>query len=71
VNEGEFVARLTAELAPQLAPHKTEAKRSLLYDLSIDHRGVVTMGVYPDSGEPIRGRGRGFEQDILAFDEAD
>jgi hypothetical protein len=28
------------------------------------------MGVDPDSGEPIRGRGRGFEQDILVFDEA-
>ena len=27
------------------------------------------MGVDPDTGEPIRGRGRGFEQDILVFDE--
>jgi hypothetical protein len=40
-----------------------------LYDLSFDSKGVVTMGVDPDSGEPIRGRGRGFEQDILVFDE--
>jgi hypothetical protein len=27
------------------------------------------MGVDPDSGEPIRGSGHGFEQDILVFDE--
>ncbi|MBE3096282.1 MAG: hypothetical protein IMZ44_04020 [Planctomycetes bacterium] len=27
------------------------------------------MGVDPDTGEPIRGRGRGFEQDIVVFDE--
>lgn len=30
----------------------------------------MTLGVDPDSGEPIRGRGRGFEQDILVFDAA-
>ena len=41
-----------------------------MYDLSFDNKGTVTMGVDPDSGEPIRGRGRGFEQDILVFDEA-
>ena len=27
------------------------------------------MGVDPDSGEPIRGRGKGFEQDLLVYDE--
>jgi hypothetical protein len=69
VTEDQFVAQLTAALVPRLLPHKTEQKRSLLYDLSFDHRGVVSMGVDPDTGEPIRGRGRGFEQDILVFDE--
>jgi hypothetical protein len=47
-----------------------ERKRSLLYDLSFDHHGRVTMGVDPDSGEPIRGAGHGFEQDILVFHDA-
>jgi hypothetical protein len=44
-------------------------KRALLYDLSFDHRGSVAMGVDPDSGKPIRDHGRGFEQDILVFDD--
>jgi hypothetical protein len=69
MNEDAFAERLVAAVAPYLVPHKVERKRSLLYDLSFDHRGNVTMGVDPDSGEPIRGGGRGFEQDILVFDE--
>lgn len=68
-NEDEFADQLAELLTPALAPHRVARKRSLLYDLSFDHRGIVTMGVDPDSGEPIRGRGRGFEQDILVFDE--
>ncbi|MDZ4684178.1 MAG: hypothetical protein SH850_03760 [Planctomycetaceae bacterium] len=67
--EDEFADQLAELLKSALAPHRVERKRSLLYDLSIDHLGKVTMGVDPDSGEPIRGRGRGFEQDILVFDE--
>lgn len=69
MTEDQFVEQLTAALSPELLPHKTAQKRALLYDLSFDHRGVVSMGVDPDTGEPLRGRGRGFEQDILVFDE--
>ena len=69
MNEDEFADRLVAAIAPALRPHNIERKRSLLYDLSFDHRGIVTMGVDPDTGQPIRGAGRGFEQDILVFDE--
>ena len=29
------------------------------------------MGVDKDSGQPLRGSGRGFEQDILIYDESD
>jgi hypothetical protein len=68
-NEDEFADQLAVLLTSALAPHRVARKRSLLYDLSFDHRGIVTMGVDPDTGEPIRGRGRGFEQDILVFDE--
>jgi len=45
-------------------------KKALLYDLSFDANGRVAMGVDPDTGDPIRGHGKGFEQDILVFDEA-
>src|SRR5580700_5625086 len=69
MTETEFSDLLVKHLRPNLAPHKVEAKRSLLYDLSFNHKGTIAMGVDPDTGEPIRGGGRGFEQDILVFDE--
>lgn len=70
MTEDEFTDALAEAVAPQLKPFEIGRKRSLLYDLSIDHKGVVTMGVDPETGEPIRGRGRGFEQDILVFEKA-
>ena len=39
--------------------------------MPIDDDGKVHMGVDADSGEPIRGRGTGFEQDILIYEEKD
>jgi hypothetical protein len=69
MNEARFAEHLLGHLQPVLTPHKVELKRSLLYELSFDHKGIVAMGVDPDSGEPIRGGGRGFEQDILVFDQ--
>ncbi len=67
--EDSFADSLAAKLTTCLKPHQVGRKKSLLYDLSFDHEGRVTMGVDPDSGEPIRGKGRGFEQDILVYDE--
>jgi len=69
MNEERFVEKLVSAVAPHLEPHKVKPKRSLLYELSVDASGNVVMGVDPDSGEPIRGSGHGFEQDILVFDE--
>ena len=68
MSEDEFARRLVAAVAPCLKPHKVKEKRSLLYDLSFDHFGKVSKGVDPE-GAPIRGQGRGFEQDILVYDE--
>ncbi len=42
----------------------------MLYDLSFDDRGKVALGVDPETGKPIQGKGKGFEQDILVFDKA-
>ncbi|MEK7407497.1 MAG: hypothetical protein AAB225_20660 [Acidobacteriota bacterium] len=67
MSEDTFAELLVSAVTPFVQPHRIERKRSLLYDLSFNHRGIVTMGVDPDSGEPIRGGGRGFEQDILGF----
>lgn len=36
--------------------------------MSITDNGIVDMGVDIDSGEPIRGGGKGFEQDILIYE---
>lgn len=70
MTEDLFAERLADRLKAPLAPHKVERKRSLLYDLSFDDCGKIALGVDPDTGEPVRGKGRGFEQDILVFDEA-
>jgi hypothetical protein len=68
-SEDEFTDALADKLRGALKPHIVGRKMSLLYDLSFDDKGRVALGVDPDSGEPVRGRGRGFEQDILVYDE--
>ena len=70
ITEDEFARKLVSEIEISLQPHKVECKRSLLYELSVDHHGDVAMGVDPDTGTPIRGGGHGFEQDILVYDLA-
>lgn len=70
MTEDEFTDSLADRIKKALLPHKVGRKQSLLYDLSFDHKGVVRMGVDPDTGVPIRGGGRGFEQDILVYDES-
>jgi len=42
-------------------------KKSLLYTISFDETGKLQLGVN-EAGEPIRGGGMGFEQDILIFE---
>jgi hypothetical protein len=71
MTENQFADSLVASLRAGMAPHEIGRKRSLLYDMTIDDRGHTDMGVDSDSGEPIRGRGRGFEQDILIYDTTD
>jgi len=70
MTEDEFTDQLVDCISKYLIPYHIGRKRSLLYDLSFDHNGIMAMGVDPDSGEPIRGKGRGFEQDILVYEEA-
>ncbi len=44
-NEDEFARQLADKLAAVVGHHNVARKRSLLYDLSFDHNGNVTMGV--------------------------
>jgi len=71
MKEQEFTNDLITRLAPRIKSAKIETGRSVLYDMPIGDNGVVNMGVDSDSGEAIRGRGTGFEQDILIFEECD
>lgn len=65
----QFIDELIARVRPGIASAKIETGRSVLYEMPIDDEGVVNMGVDADSGYAIRGRGTGFEQDILIFEE--
>jgi hypothetical protein len=45
-------------------------KKSLLYAVTVGEDGRLQLGV-GDDGEPSKGGGKGFEQDILVFERAD
>ncbi len=67
MNEREFIADLVQELNLQLGDCVVATHKSILYNLTIDDDGRVRMGV-DEEGEPIRGRGKGFEQDFLIYE---
>ena len=70
MTEDIFADKLAKKIATSLQPHKVARKQSLLYELSVDDHGVLSKGIDPATGKPIRGGGHGFEQDILVFDQA-
>ena len=47
--------------------YSIETKRSVLYAVSFDDQGVLHLGQNTNR-EPMRGRGTGFEQDLLIFE---
>ena len=70
MTEDEFSTQLLHELRLDLGKYKAELKCCLLYDLYFDERGAIRKGVDPDTGKPVRGRGTGFEQDLVIFEVA-
>ena len=70
MNEKEFITEFIAELDLHLEPCLIAHHKPLLYDLTVDDDGIIRMGV-DDSGEPVRGHGKGFEQDILIYESRD
>ena len=71
MNEREFISEFVKALDLQLDGCHLGTHQSLLYDLTIEDDGHVRMGVDTETGEPIRGGGKGFEQDILLYEKPD
>ena len=71
MTEDKFTDDLVNQLQLDRKRYLIDTRKSVLYDLSINDKGVVDMGVDTGSGEPIRGQGKGFQQDILIFEESD
>jgi hypothetical protein len=70
MNEKEFITEFMTELDLHLEPCLVDHHKPLLYDLTVEDDGIIRMGV-TDSGEPIRGHGKGFEQDVLIYERRD
>lgn len=68
MTEKQFTAGLLAAVSPAITDAKVDSGVSVLYEMLIDD-GVVQMGVDTDTGLPIRGKGTGFEQDFLIYEE--
>lgn len=69
LTEQQFTEELIKILSPILVDAKIGSGISVLYEMPIDDDGVVRMGVDTDTGQAYRGKGTGFEQDILVYEE--
>ena len=69
MNENQFTDYLIKKLDLDISPLLIETRKSVLYEMAIDDQGRVNMGVDSDTGEPVRGGGKGFQQDILIYEE--
>lgn len=70
MNEMDFTNALAASLVRYLVGLEVATRKSLLYALSVDEDGRIQLGV-DYKGEPLRGGGTGFEQDVLVFEKAE
>ena len=69
MTEKLFTEELIKAVSPSIIDANIASGISVLYEMPIDDNGVIRMGVDTDTGEPLRGRGTGFEQDILVYEE--
>lgn len=69
MTEAEFTEELVERISSHIADAIVGSRVSVLYEMPIDDDGVIRMGVDADTGEPIRGKGTGFEQDILVYEQ--
>ncbi len=71
MTEAEFAKMLVARISPLLPQGiKAETRKALLYGTQFDDKGKLELHVNV-AKEPKRGKGMGFEQDILVFEEVD
>lgn len=68
MNEDQFTDELIKRLDLHISGCTVATRKSLLYDLSIDECGFAKLAVDKDSGDPVRGGGKGFQQDILIYE---
>lgn len=69
MKENAFADDLVLRLKWEHDRYKLATRKAVLYELAIDDDGVVDMGVDNDIGEPVRGQGKGFQQDVLIYEE--
>ena len=69
MTEERFTELLIDRIGEIPEDYLIEKKLTVLYDLSVSQDGNIHMGVDLDSGYPIRGKGKGFEQDIVIYRE--
>lgn len=70
MNEFEFTKKLVERLQATLTNLQVETGKSLFYTLNIDELGNIPLKLN-QKGEPLRGRGVAFEQDIVLFERVD
>lgn len=69
MDEKSYTKTLVAELQPSFSGYILETQVSIFYSLYIDEAGNIPIN-QNENGEPIRGNGTGFEQDILLYERA-
>jgi len=67
MDEINFTKALVENIQPSFPNHVIETGTSIFYSLYIDENGNIPFN-QNDKGEPIRGGGTGFEQDILLYE---
>jgi hypothetical protein len=67
MNEKEFTRALVERLRASIKDLEVETGKSIFYSVYIDETGNIPLHLNPQ-GEPMRGEGTGFEQDILLFE---
>jgi len=67
MDEISFTKELVEHLKPSFPGYELETGISIFYSLNIDEDGNIPIN-QNEKGEPIRGRGTSFEQDILLYE---
>lgn len=70
MNEILFAEKLAKRLRAQITNYEIDTKISLLYSISFDDEGGLDLHLGEDL-RPKRGKGKGFEQDLLIYNNVE